>query len=133
MDRAARKNGGAVCPGHGRGNGDRSHAAQNVGRSSRGNAVLSGEIMKLNGDVLVCDCGSEYTHQFEIDSFFRDIEDGPGTHARVNYDGCNITRFITSPETRRNLINVKFSCEQCKKISVLQICQHKGQTLIEWK
>ena len=90
--------------------------------------------MRINKDgILLCpDCGFDYLHQVAVEVKFRDNEDGDGTQVICSQKESKITRFKNEDEkrTRRDIIFVYFTCENCDGIKRMVIDQHKGQTII---
>jgi hypothetical protein len=88
--------------------------------------------------VLQCPhCGTEYTHQYCVEIFWRDKEDSDtGCHV-VSYNNLepqvtlNSDYMCESPSLRRDGLIIRFVCEACEKHSALTIAQHKGQTLVD--
>lgn len=77
-------------------------------------------------------CGSNYTHQEEVRTYFRDKEDSPtGIAAVVDSSACRVLGSQSgNPSGRRDGLVIVITCEQCPALTHLQIYQHKGQTFI---
>lgn len=87
-------------------------------------------------------CGGTYLHQRRVEIFHRP-EDAPRENVGVFLDGevhgyAERKRDAVgdgvlgkNPSARRSGLSVYFDCENCDKITVLQIAQHKGQTFID--
>jgi hypothetical protein len=101
-------------------------------------------------------CGGSYLHHYGFTSYDRG-EDGLITdvidagsvifdqngkmvlcndYQDVAGSGLTIKKELSShslnPSCRRDGIVIKFWCENCAKVSILCIAQHKGQSLIKW-
>ena len=96
--------------------------------------------------VLQCpSCGTEYTHQYDVQVFARDEDDERERHTHI-WGTCNKynsgihteeidndrTTFGGNPSPRRDGITIGFLCENCENNKFfLDIYQHKGQTFME--
>lgn len=113
-----------------------------------------GPVTLDDGGALLCPrCNSNYTHHGPVRAFMRRREDGDGMVTEVN--GLrSTTRYASHTELphRRNTVRVHIWCEDCDatddgpdesgaadgwtfapdKGLVLEIEQHKGQTLLRW-
>ena len=91
-----------------------------------------------NDELLCPDCGSNYLHQTSLRVMARTKgEDGPGTITSVAGDGAATIRSAASSELpgRRDSVEILFWCEQCGEDApekVLQLLQHKGNTITTW-
>jgi hypothetical protein len=84
---------------------------------------------------LICPCcGSIYLHQSTINVYNRDEDADKGLHVIVENDmTITGTDMQNNPSPRREGLSIKFWCEECPEKLTLNIYQHKGETLIEWK
>ena len=94
--------------------------------------------LKLNviDNFLICpECGSENTHQREVDIYNRNQEDSSfGMHASVFPFLVSTTVSVSgNPSPRRQGMRIRIVCESCEKKLDLVIFQHKGQTNIGWE
>lgn len=89
----------------------------------------------LFGQSIACPaCGSDYMHHGRVWIEMRDGEDCGGQLIFIDHrnavhvfsdDGCG---FLG----RRDGIRIECTCEQCMKVFVFVIMQHKGITRIGW-
>ena len=91
--------------------------------------------VKIADGVLRCPCGWLHTHQGEVGVYRRFCEDAQGgTAVRFPTPGMGVMVSMSeNPSLRRDGIRISILCEECEKTSILTICQHKGETLIEWE
>lgn len=90
----------------------------------------------LDENTLTCPkCNSINLHQGRVNVFNRYKEDDPyGLHIEVCSTGFEaVSDMIGNPSDRRNGLTINFWCENCDDVSNLQIYQHKGETILEWK
>ena len=83
-------------------------------------------------------CKSPYLHHFLVETFDRDKEDScKGTKVTIDEGLVNIINssdaMIGNPSARRDGVRIFFWCEHCRAISVLELAQHKGSSLLELK
>jgi hypothetical protein len=83
-------------------------------------------------------CRGECLHHDKVEVFSRS-EDSPDTMTAVTTgDGVTRVEMIASskslnPSKRRDGLRVHFSCEHCSATPILEIAQHKGSTLVNWR
>lgn len=92
-----------------------------------------------SGTLVVCPCGSEYTHFNLVIMLARPLgEDGVIEAVTVSSTGL-MSRKLLNNETkgerqfyssRRHSIQVVGDCEECTAQTVISITQYKGQTYI---
>lgn len=85
-----------------------------------------------DGLALCCShCGSEYTHHYAVDVYFRNEDKNSGVHSFTTRAGTRADSHMTdNPSRRRSGIRVRCSCEQCDGITEIIVEQHKGETLL---
>ena len=90
------------------------------------------------------ECGCDNLHQGRIDIYNRAEDKREGQHVRVTCDSLSNdvptkTRVIVdedltgNPSGRRQGLSIQFLCEQCDRIFILDIVQHKGTTYMGWR
>ena len=78
-------------------------------------------------------CGGDYVAQGEVVVRQREREDGPGMVVAVR--GCEVSVRhieIDPVQGRRDSIDIVFACEAGCPSKVLQLQEHKGQTVVAW-
>jgi hypothetical protein len=76
-------------------------------------------------------CDSEYLHQIEVEVFFREEDTDKGSHTTITRDASIVKSDQTgNPSPRRDGVRVWMKCEQCQRLSWVDIYQHKGQTFL---
>lgn len=97
-----------------------------------------------DGDSTPCpNCGSPTLHQETVEVFFRqeDADDGIAVavqgKAVWSHDPDLIPVAVSTsqagnPSPRRDGVAIRFWCEACPATPVLNIIQHKGDTMVEW-
>jgi hypothetical protein len=103
------------------------------------NENRSSRYLSVSQDVLLCPaCGSNFLHHAQVNvyerpdgedrqSFKTTVSDGTIEHRKVSEYS-----HIQNPSPRRDAITINFWCEICGKRSVLNIIQHKGETMVRW-
>ena len=89
-----------------------------------------------DSQVLKCPrCGYVYTHQEVYEIWNRKEDSDEGMHCLVNGTEVKIDSDASTgnPSSRRQAISISFWCESCGVRSILDIVQHKGLTLVEWR
>ena len=88
-------------------------------------------------DALECPhCGNSNLHQTDIRVWDREEDAKDCLYvAVVNKQAwiVPVSANIGNPSPRRQGMSVKFDCEHCSNMPVLNIYQHKGFTYIEWE
>jgi hypothetical protein len=117
----------------------------------RFNTTIRGhDVIPYRGDddsVLKCpSCGFQYMHQERVEVFDRDEDDDMVRKTVVDESG--VTRSVVpndgsgNPSDRRQGLRIFLACEQCNHggagpwvgpRKILNIVQHKGETLISWE
>ena len=78
-------------------------------------------------------CGFDHTHLESVEYFGRHEDADRGTHAKMNFDGCEVDEFLDgNPSDRRDGLILHFSCEGGCEFDIL-IFQHKGGTYFHFK
>lgn len=88
----------------------------------------------IQGENLRCpSCFSEYIWHHQVKVFSRDCQDGDGICVEtLNGASVFVTKNMSeNPSIRRDGVLVRFSCEECGRVSKLTIAQHKGIAIIE--
>lgn len=93
-------------------------------------------------------CGGENLHHFAVEIFHRKEDEKlgsrifvatPGSHNqtpvgedfRFNYEAAwPMEKESNNPSKRRHGLIVEMICEECDRITALQIAQHKGATMV---
>ena len=86
------------------------------------------------GITLTSPCGCDNLHQESIEFFSRSEDSDKGFHV-IAGDGKQLTvndSMVGNPSSRRGGIKITFSCEDSNNKPVLNIVQHKGNTLMFW-
>ena len=83
-------------------------------------------------------CGSIYIHQQTIGIYNCDEDKTTGLHLEVNHTNFTMdTDMKDNPSPRRQGMSILFHCEECDGENpashILNIFQHKGQTMIGWE
>lgn len=89
-------------------------------------------------------CRSTYLHHDRVEVFERPEDAAKGMHVTVEShdqirDRPGFPRLTVdddlarNPSSRRRGVRIEFWCENCHKRSALLICQHKGETDIEFE
>jgi hypothetical protein len=78
-------------------------------------------------------CEESCLHHGDIEVFNRDVEDSKeGTHLTIRGNWSEKDNDMSlNPSRRRDGLLIHFECEQGCKGVVLQIAQHKGETLMQ--
>ena len=86
------------------------------------------------GSVVICpSCGGTYIHHDRIEVFDRSEDSNTGLHVTVAAGKATTdTSQNENPSLRRDGISIHFWCENCDAKPVLNIVQHKGQTMIDF-
>ena len=90
------------------------------------------------GDPMLCPrCGHNCLHHGKIEIFDRS-EDAEQTRV-ISFDHVEFSskmlksNMVENPSARRHGLTIAVSCEQCGPGLRLEIAQHKGFTLIQWR
>lgn len=79
-------------------------------------------------------CDFDYLHQKWAKVIFRDNEDKDGILVSAERKKIATERVLDKDiPGRRDVIYIDFWCEGCHKHSILEIMQHKGNTIIKWE
>lgn len=81
------------------------------------------------------ECGGSYLHHDEVKVFCRPEDASTVIETTVSDRGCTVyeTDGEHNPSDRRGGISIQFWCEHCPALPVLQIAQHKGESLVSWQ
>lgn len=86
-----------------------------------------------DGELVCPACGGLNLHHEKIEIFERAEDSVTGLHVTVENLKLELDNKLDgNPSTRRHGMKIQFSCETCKAIPVLSICQHKGQTYVSF-
>ena len=94
------------------------------------------QIESPTSDGLVCPyCDGEYLHQLSVEIGWRFSVDGP--LVRMRSSGLKLEQDRLEDHEvvfgyRRDYLVIRFSCEICSGSPLLEIRQHKGQTIFSW-
>jgi len=95
--------------------------------------------VKSEDNILHCPiCNEQNLHHTSVEVFTRHEDDlttlvtvvgpaGKTSVGSVDSDQC------LNPSSRRDGLRIHFICEHCHGGKVLEIAQHKGCTLVEWR
>jgi hypothetical protein len=87
-------------------------------------ALLSGQILMSEANLVCPNCRSDYTHVHHVGTLV-----GSDEHEAVMaYDGTTLSG--ATPQ-RRSAVEIVFSCENCPEYFALVIQQSKGNNLVE--
>ena len=95
--------------------------------------------VNLDDNTLTCpSCNGPYLHQKIIGIYNCREGEKEGTHVEVDWDKIAIDKSMTgNPSPYRQGLSIAFYCEQCDPDDtpekILNIYQHKGETVIEWE
>jgi hypothetical protein len=80
-------------------------------------------------------CDGPWLHHLRVEVFDRRCEDAEdGLHVAVERTQLHVDTDLTdNPSGRRDGVRIFFYCEWCCAIPVLNIVQHKGNTLLSWQ
>jgi len=95
-----------------------------VHRGKEAVALLSGQILMGEANVVCPNCRSDYTHVHHVGT----LVDSDEHEAVTAYDGT--TPSGATPQ-RRSAVEIVFSCENCPEYFALVIQQSKGNNLVE--
>jgi hypothetical protein len=90
------------------------------------------------GDVLHCPtCNEQCLHHGNVEVFSRLPDDLETLVTVVDGDGARVSIVSSdkclNPSRRRHGLRIHFICEHCHGGKVLEIAQHKGSTLVNWR
>jgi hypothetical protein len=90
----------------------------------------------MNDTIVKCfHCGSEFLHQYECRIFDRKEDAAEGTFVLFRDGGMLEVNTPWSmsgcPSPRRGGVKISMICENCYKLTVMSVYQHKGSTYIE--
>jgi len=88
-----------------------------------------------DGALCCSHCGFNYIYHTKTEVFEREGEDVPkGIHVIIGANDVKIKKDMKgNPSPRRDGIKIYLSCENCDKITVLTIVQHKGNTYLDYQ
>jgi uncharacterized protein YbaR (Trm112 family) len=91
----------------------------------------------VDGELLACpSCKDSYLHHANVHIWQRNEDQKEGTFIVSTRDETitsNNYPMDDCPSSRRSAVAIQFWCESCRNINQLNICQHKGQTFMEWE
>jgi hypothetical protein len=78
-------------------------------------------------------CGFDHTHLESVEYFGRHEDAERGTHAKMDFDGCQVDECLDgNPSPRRDGLILYFSCEDGCEFAI-DIFQHKGGTFFHFE
>ena len=85
-------------------------------------------------DILKCpSCDWSNLHHVSVEVFEREEDAMTGVHVHVEGAHVLVDGDLTgNPSSRRTGLLIRFTCETCDTLSILQMIQHKGSTYMEW-
>lgn len=87
-------------------------------------------IHSKEAEVICPACGSNYTHQGQINIFERSEDQSTGNHVRILNDQISVDRDISqNPSPRRQGVTINMRCEAGHNFN-LNVYQHKGNTYL---
>lgn len=95
--------------------------------------------INLEHNTLLCPtCNSSYLHQSTIGIYNCEEDATTGLHLEVDSKSFTMDTNLTgNPSPRRQGLSIVFYCEECDgehaPSHILNIFQHKGQTMMEWE
>jgi hypothetical protein len=95
--------------------------------------------INFDENVLLCPtCNGNYLHQSTVGIYNCDEDAKTGLHLEIDSKGFTMdTLMKDNPSPRRHGLSILFYCEYCDGEDVpshiLNIYQHKGQTIMEWE